>query len=46
MDNNPDHFTPLALRMLGNNKFLGELGAELWTNLGGGEVPGRFYFQE
>ena len=23
-----------------NNEFLGEIGAELWTSLGDGEVPG------
>ena len=27
-----------------NNEFLGENGAELWTSLGDGEVPGSFYF--
>ena len=27
-----------------NNEFLGEIGAELWTSLGDGEVPGSFYF--
>ena len=29
-----------------NNEFLGEIGAELWTSLGDGEVPGNFYFHE
>ena len=24
----------------------GEIGAELWTSLGDGEVPGSFYFHE
>ena len=29
-----------------NNEFLSEIGAELWTSLGGGEVPGSFYVHE
>ena len=29
-----------------NNEFLCEIGAELWTSLGDGEVPGCFYFHE
>ena len=28
------------------NEFLGEIGAELWTRLGDGEVPGSLYFHE
>ena len=28
------------------NEFLGEIGAELWTSLGDGEVPGSFNFHQ
>ena len=34
MDTTTNHFTPLALRVRGNNEFLGEIGAELYTILG------------